>query len=218
MIVLRLLFHICLAKVAIGIRLVFRVAGRAMVICRSSLVELLNRIGHCDWLFVLGHAMVIRLLFLYLAIVIRLLAGLRCLLASRAAILIRQSFLIHRTVICLLLLDVDSLGWLDCLLFDNCFLLRLRCVCDSCLADSFRQTICFFHLLVDGVFCEISLAFLYVAPRRPCFAGDSNSLVVDLAECICHFAVMVVDCPFTILVRVAILVRLSFIPFRRRNQ
>ena len=166
---LHLLFRICLAKVAIGIRLVFRAADCAMVICRSSLVELLNRIGHCDWLFVLGHAMVIRLLFLYLAIVIRLLAGLRCLLASRAAILIRQSFLIHRTVICLLLLDVDSLGWLDCLLFDNCFLLRLRCVCDSCLGDSFRQTICFFHLLVDGVFLRDISCFLVCSSETTLF-------------------------------------------------
>ena len=58
-IVIRLSFRICLAKVAIGICLVFCVAGCVMVICRSFLVGLLNRLGDCDSLFVLGTVMVI---------------------------------------------------------------------------------------------------------------------------------------------------------------
>ena len=41
-------------------RLVFCVAGCAMVICGFFMVGMLNRLGGCDWLFVLGHAMVIR--------------------------------------------------------------------------------------------------------------------------------------------------------------
>ena len=123
---LRLLFllSICLAKVAIGIRLVFRVVGCAVVICRSFLVGALNRLGYCDWLFVLGHAMVIRRF--------RLVIRDRDLLVGWLAIFTRFSccdsslpVLSGRSVICLLLRNAASLGWFDCLLVANCFLLQL---------------------------------------------------------------------------------------------
>ena len=65
---LRLLFRICLAKVIIGICLVFRVVGCAMVVClglRDCKMPFLwfaivNCLSNRDWLFVLGHEMVIR--------------------------------------------------------------------------------------------------------------------------------------------------------------
>ena len=56
---LRLSVRICLAKAAIDICLVFRVACCAIVIRRSFLVGLLDRLANCDWLLMLGHAMVI---------------------------------------------------------------------------------------------------------------------------------------------------------------
>ena len=60
-IMLCLLFRICLAKVAIGIRLVFHVADCAMVIClvfrdRELLflrLAIVNCLSDCYWLFAL---------------------------------------------------------------------------------------------------------------------------------------------------------------------
>ena len=103
-------FRICLAKVAIGIRLVFRVAGCAVVICRLFLVGPLNCLGDCDWLFVLDHgAMVIRPICLVLCD--------RDSLVGWLAIFTRFSccdsnslVLTGRVVICLLLRDAYTLS------------------------------------------------------------------------------------------------------------
>ena len=121
----RLLFHIYLAKVAIGIRLMFQVAGCAMVIHQFFLIGPLNRLGDCDWLFALGHAMVIRPICLVL-----------CNRESHVgwlAIFTRFSccdsnspVFSGRNVIRHLLLDADSLGWFDCLLVDNLFTIAMR--------------------------------------------------------------------------------------------
>ena len=126
----RLSFRICLAKVAIDIRLVFRVAGCAIVICRSFLVGLLNRLDDCDWLFVLGHTMVIRLIRFVLRgrdSLIGWLATFTCFSCCDS----NSLALFGRNAIRLLLHDTGLLGWLDCLLVDNFFLLRLQCVRNS---------------------------------------------------------------------------------------
>ena len=130
-ILLRLAFRIIyLAKVEIDIHFLFCVAGCAMVIHRSCLVGLLDYLGDCEWLCMLGHAMVnhtIRLVLCNHDLLVGWLAIFTRFLCCNSNSLVLSG----RTVIRLLLGDADSLSWFDCLLNDNCFLFRLRCVHDS---------------------------------------------------------------------------------------
>ena len=99
-----------------------RVAGCVMVIRRSFLVGLLNCLGDCDWLFVLGHAMVIRPICLVLCDRDSLVCCL-AIFTRFSCCDLNSPVLFGRTVTRLLLRDTDLLGWLDCLLVDSCFLL-----------------------------------------------------------------------------------------------
>ena len=169
-------------------------------------LAIVNRLGDCDW-FVFGNVILVRLALCGCDSLIGWLAMFTHFLSCNSNL----PFFSGRTVIRLLLRDGDSLRWLDCLLNDNCFLFRLRCVHDSWFAGSFRKTIRFFRLLVDGVCCETSLAFLWLRDAS-CFAGDSNLLLVDLAECIGHLPGMLSFCDSASRRRGLVLSRLCFAP------
>ena len=163
-----LLSCICLAKVASGICLVFRVAGCAMVIHRSFLVGLLTRLGDYDWLFVLGHAMVIRPMCCVhwdRDSLVGWLEMFTCFSCCNSNLPVLSG----RTVVRLFLLcDADLLGWFDYLLVDNYWLLQFWCVHDSWFTGYFWKTFlllsssCWLWLLRD-------ISCFLVAPRRLLF-------------------------------------------------
>ena len=134
---LRLSLCLRLAKVAFVICLVFRVGGCVMVIRLAFhdyelpflWLAVLNFYCDCDC-FVFGHAIVIHPMCLALRDCDSL-VGWRAIFIRFLCCDCKLPILSGRIVICLLLRDDDSLGWLDRLLVDNCFLLQLRCARDS---------------------------------------------------------------------------------------
>ena len=166
----RLSFFLHVAKVAIVIRLVFRVGGCAMLIpvafrdCDLLFLwhAIVIRLRDYDWL-VSRHAMVIRFAFC---------DGPDSLVGWLATLCDGDSLVLSITIaIRFLLRDADSLGWFDRLVIDDCFLF---------VAIVIRRLLC------DGD--SLGWFLLVAIVDSPC---DSDSLVVRLVKSIRHLVVMV---------------------------
>ena len=132
--VLQLCFAFCSAFVLQRLQLAYALCFALLVaqwfIRWSFLVGLLNCLGDCDWLFVLGHAMVQCLIRLVLCDCDLLVVWLA--IFTRFSCCDSNSLVLSGTTVDhLLLRDADSLGWFDCLLVDSCFLLQLQRVSGS---------------------------------------------------------------------------------------